>query len=252
LIYVSSTTRGTAGAVRFADEDILVYNNTSGTWAMFFDGSDVGVTKDLSAFTLEDSGAILMSFNAALNVPGVGTVDDSDIVRFVPTSTGGSTSGTFELYFDGSDVGLSTNREDIDALHLLPDGRLLLSTTGAYSVSGASGADEDLLIFDPSSLGDSTAGSWSLYFDGSDVNLGGNSTEDVFGVWFDNSTSFIYLSTRGPFSVSGLSGDGADIFVCNPSSTGSSTACTYEPDLYWDGSVHGFSGEVLDGFWIDN
>ena len=33
------------------------------------------------------------------------------------------------------------------------------------TVTGATGRDEDLLLFAPSSLGETTAGAWSLYFD---------------------------------------------------------------------------------------
>ena len=49
VIYVSSSTDGTAGGVSFADEDILSYD-TGRSWSMVFDGSDVGVTVDLNAF----------------------------------------------------------------------------------------------------------------------------------------------------------------------------------------------------------
>jgi hypothetical protein len=41
---------------------------------------------------------------------------------------------TYRLYLDGSDVGLSLRREDIDAFAALPDGSLLVSTLGAFSV----------------------------------------------------------------------------------------------------------------------
>ena len=35
----------------------------------------------------------------------------------------------------GSDVGLAAKSENLDALELLPDGRLLLSTKGSFSLS---------------------------------------------------------------------------------------------------------------------
>ena len=35
------------------------------------------------------------------------------------------------MYFDGSDVGLTATAEDVDALELLTNGNLLLSTEGA-------------------------------------------------------------------------------------------------------------------------
>jgi hypothetical protein len=86
-------------------------------------------------------GTILISLDAAATINGFGTVDDSDIIRFIPIS------GTFEWYFDGSDVGLTTSDEDVDALGFAPDGSLIVSTLGSFSVTGISGADEDLIAF---------------------------------------------------------------------------------------------------------
>ena len=116
------------------------------------------------------SGDLLLSFTTAGTVGGL-SVDDSDIVQFSPTSLGATTSGTFSLYFDGSDVGLSSNGEDIDAMTLASDGRLIVSMSGNFSANGASGADEDLVTFNATSLGDATAGSFEWLVDGSDVGL---------------------------------------------------------------------------------
>jgi hypothetical protein len=220
---------------------------------MFLDGSDVGLSgsgsRDIDAFHVLDDGTILLSFLGATTIPDVGTVDDSDIVRFVPTSTGTTTAGTFEWYFDGSDVDLTTNGEDVDAIGFAPDGRLLISTSGGSNVTGAgSNQDEDLLAFDATQMGATTAGSWSLYFDGTDVALGDSSSEDVWGAWVDSATGDIYLTTQGAFSVSGLSGGQADIFVCAPTSLGSSTACSFSS--YFDGAAAGIGAEVLDGIHI--
>ena len=253
IIYVSSSSNGTVGGVSFADEDILAYNTTSGTWSLYFDGSDVGLggsgAQDTAAFSFLPDGSILISFVSPTTVPGVGSVDDSDVVQFIPTSTGTNTSGTFQLYFDGSDVGLTTNGEDIDAVSVLSDGRIVISTAGSASVPGVSGIrDEDLIIFTPTSLGSNTSGTWAALFDGSDVGLSTSSSEDVWGAWVEEGTNNIYLTTLGSFSVTGVSGDGADIFVCNASSLGVNTACTFS--MYWDGSTFGFGGEAMDGFRI--
>lgn len=247
LIYASSSTSGTAGGVSFADEDILTYNTSTGTWSMYFDGSDVGLgSADVNAFDLLTDGTILISLDATFSVTGLGTVDDSDIIRFTPTSLGSTTAGTFSWYFDGSDVGLDTNNEDIDAIDVLSDGRILISTLGTFSVTGASGDDKDLAVFTPTALGATTTGSWAFYFDGSDVGLT-TTNEDILGAWVA-SNGDIYLTTLGTFSVTGASGDGADIFRCVPGSLGSTTTCTFS--LYWDGSANGFAGEVLDAFGI--
>lgn len=244
---MSSTSGGNAGGVSFADEDILKLDTDSGVWSMYFDGSDVGVTNDVNAFVLLSDDSILISFNTGTSVPGVGTVDDSDIVKFIPTSLGSTTAGSFEWFFDGSDVGLTTSGEDVDALSVSPDGKLVISMIGSSSVNGASGADEDLFIFTATAFGSATSGTFATYFDGSDVALNNSSSEDVYGAWIADSGD-IYLATNGNYSVSGLSGDGDDIFVCTPGSTGTTTSCTFS--LYWDGDANGFSNENLDSFVI--
>ncbi|MCA9929731.1 MAG: hypothetical protein KC419_14690, partial [Anaerolineales bacterium] len=248
VIYVSSTSGGSAGGVSFADEDILSHDTGTGAWAMVFDGSDVGVTNDVNAFTILGDGSFLISFDTGTSVPGVGTVDDSDVVRFVPTTLGSSTSGTFEWYFDGSDVGLTTNGEDVDAVHVMADGKVLMSTTGGYNVSGASGADEDVIIFTPTTLGSATSGSWAIYFDGSDVGLNTSNGEDVTGTWDDGSSN-LYLTTLTTVDVTGVLGDGADIFICVPGTLGATTSCTFS--MYWDGSANGYGGERMDGLFIE-
>ncbi|MCI0362736.1 MAG: hypothetical protein L0219_02575, partial [Phycisphaerales bacterium] len=127
----------------------------------------------------------------------------------------------------GSDVGLTQSTEDIDGLSIAPDGRLVISTTGSPSVTGLTGlADEDLIIFTATSLGSTTAGTWSLYFDGSDVGLADSSSEDVDAVSILNS-GLISLSTLGSFSVTGLSGANEDVFDFSPTSLGSTTAGSY-------------------------
>ena len=248
ILRVSSNSNGTVGGVSFADEDILSYNTSTGVWSMYFDGSDVGITGDVDAFFLQFDGSLLLSLDADGTVGSLGTVDDSDIIRFVPTSLGTNTSGTLSMYFDGSDVGLSTSGEDVDAFGFAPDGRLVFSTIDAFSVIGVSGNDEDLIAFTPTTLGATTSGTWSLYFDGSDVGLNQTSSEEINAVWIEPETGRIFLSTLGNFSVTGLSGTGSDIFICTPGSLGSVTTCTFSS--YWIGASNGFAGEIVDSLSI--
>ncbi|MCB8939609.1 MAG: ExeM/NucH family extracellular endonuclease [Ardenticatenaceae bacterium] len=253
VIYVSSSSNGNVGGVSFADEDILAFDVNTAVWSLAFDGSDVGLggsgSLDIDAFHFLDDGSLLLSFLGSSSIPDVGSVDDSDLVRFVPTSLGSNTSGSFEMYFDGSDVGLTRSGEDIDGIAITASGDLLISTLGSVSVPGVSGADEDILRFSPSSLGSNTSGSWSLEFDGSDVGLSDSSSEDVTGIWLDNATGNIYLSLLGSFAVTGASGDGADILLCSSPTTGNNTSCTFS--LFWDGSLNGFGGEAIDGLFIE-
>ena len=139
---------GSVGGVGFRNEDILVYDTDTGNWAMHFDGSDVGLSlNDINAFHIQADASILFSLRSAQTLAGVGWVSSSDIVRFIPTSLGQTTAGRFELYFDGSDVGLSGFSEDIDAIGFTPDERLVISTSGWFFADNLFGNDEDLFVF---------------------------------------------------------------------------------------------------------
>ena len=211
---------------------------------MVFDGSDVGVASEIDAFHMLDADTILLSLASERSVANLGTVDESDIIRFDATSLGANTAGTFSRYFDGSDVGLTASGEDIDALSVLPDGRIVISTLGVVSVPGLSAVDEDLLVFTPTSLGATTAGSWALYFDGSDVGL--TNGEDIDGVDVI-ANGDIYLSAPSAFAVPSLSGANEDVFICKPTSLGNNTACTYVATLAFDGSAWGLGPDDVDG-----
>ncbi|MEL7449543.1 MAG: hypothetical protein AAFN78_10055 [Pseudomonadota bacterium] len=197
------------GVGTVADEDIVSYNENTGTWALQFDGSDLGLGGlEIDGLAILPDGDLLLSFRDAATVGGV-AADDSDVVRFTPSSLGSNTAGTFSLYFDGSDVGLTTNGEDVDGI-TLNGGSLVISSLNAVTASGISGArDEDLLLF-TGTTGSNTSGTFSLLFDGSDVGLGDSGGEDVDAAAF-TSTGTLLLSTQNTFNVPGQSGEDEDV-----------------------------------------
>jgi hypothetical protein len=238
-VYISAVDNGSVDGISYRDEDVLFYNGATDTWSIYLDMSDVGQGgEDLDAFTILSDGSVLISFRDSANVPGLGsTIRDEDIVRFIPSSTGTNTAGTFEYFFDGSDVGLS---DDVDAVSVLSDGRILISPVGSVNLGGNSIRDEDLAAFTPSNLGSSTSGSWAQYFDASDTGF----TRDTMGAWVDTATGKIHLAVDGNISVSGLNITTADVFACTITSSGNNTSCTYDSTLFWDGSTYGFNGEI--------
>lgn len=224
VVFTTAATVPGLGTVQ--NEDIVAYDVGAGTWSWVFDGSDVGLGSfAINGMTKLADGSLLLTFTAAGTVGGV-AMDDSDIVRFVPTSLGATTAGSFSMYFDGSDVGLTVNDEDIDAIGIAADGRLFISVIGNFSANGASGVDEDLFVFNATSLGSNTAGTFALYFDGSDVGLSNSSSEDVDAAELTSSGTLL-LSTVGSFSVTGLTGTGLDVIEFTPGSLGSTTSGTY-------------------------
>ena len=214
------------GTVR--NDDIVSYDPDTGEWAMYFDGSDVVFNSgSIDAFCVLEDGRLLISKNAGISLDG-NSFDDSDIMLFTPTSLGANTSGSFEMYFDASDMQMTGNGEDTDGLAILPDGRLVLSTSGTTKISGVpTHRDEDLFVFTPTSLGETTSGSIETYLDNSDVGLNNSGGEDIdaFHIHPDGRVTF---SCNGNFSVSGLSGVDEDLVIFTPTSTGSQTSGTFE------------------------
>ncbi|MEM7772768.1 MAG: right-handed parallel beta-helix repeat-containing protein [Cyanobacteria bacterium P01_A01_bin.37] len=244
--YFSADRDKTIGNLNVDDEDIVFFDGND--VSIFFDGSNVLPRKaKINAFDIVDDTTILMSFSRAINIKGVGRVDDSDVVKFTASSLGkGTTQGRFKLHLDGSDLGLTERREDIDALTQMPDGSLLFSTRSNATLSnGLRSKGEDLLRFEPISLRRKTSGTVSRYMDGSDVNLT-RRRENIDAVSMQDDQ--LILSTRGNFRVPGLSGQNEDAFRFSPTSLGRATSGSFD-ELLFDGSQAGFTGN-LSGFDI--
>jgi hypothetical protein len=267
VLYLTLQNTGTVGGTNgftAANEDIIAFDGVN--YQLFFDGSAFGLggpsggfsTDAVAVFHNGSNTEILMSFAQAGFISGtsLGFIYDADIVKFTVTAfnpNGSVAAGTWSWFFDGSDVGLSSglfsvnSAEGIDSVDVLSDGRLLISTHGAVTVPGVTANDEDLLVFTPTSLGANTAGTWSWFFDGSDVGLDADS-EDVVGFSVvENGGYTIYLSTFGNFSTNGVFGTGGDVFVFHPTSLGTITAGSFDSMLFLDGSAQGLgSNNVLD------
>lgn len=238
----------TVGGFFFLKGDIVHYDTNTHVWDMYFDLSDFlpnGVG-NVDAFALLPDGSIVMSFVAPVNIPGlVGgpngtTVEDEDLVQFVPTSLGEVTTGTWNFYFDGSDVGLDTNDEDIDALAFDGSGNPIISVIGPFDFGGGfTGKDEDLVLFTPTSLGATTAGTWSMFLNGrdSDVRLA-TPGEDTDAVDYDPATNAITISTAGDFQVPvNITGHQDDLITFTATTLGSNPSGTWA--FTFDGSANG-------------
>lgn len=161
-------------------------------------------------------------------IAGVGPVRGQDIVKAVWSARAPDEYESFSLAFDGSDVGLTTPNERIDALFMydLTDipraygdcgGLLLLSTVGAYRVAdqwgGAlRGGGEDVLGFCVASMGWDTVGYWFVYHDGSAEGLPRNAligfTHEEGQKAFDR---FNFL-TAGRFAADQANGGHSEVY----------------------------------------
>ncbi|MBK8901813.1 MAG: CSLREA domain-containing protein [Anaerolineaceae bacterium] len=142
-------------------------------------------------------------------------------------------TGEWSLLFDGSDVGLAGR--DVTAFAWLPDGSLLIAVAEDFylGVQGGINVDNsDILRFEPASLGEDTAGTWSLYFEGSDVDL--KTPQEAIRALTVLGDGRIVIGTKGPVKVGSINAKSRDLVVFTPTSLGENTTGSW--DLYFDGS----------------
>jgi hypothetical protein len=204
----------TSDGLAYGVEDIIaVTDEGSGPeWFTFFDGSEHGLTAkhSLNAFSFNEvmwfgdaapDGPIsqedlmyipelYLTFRPnSIKVPGIpGRITGNDVIKYSETDP--NDIGTFEVLFDGSDVGLTTRMEKIDGLGFwapetlpepeysesCPAGIFFITTQGLYRVPGAwggqiVGSGFDVLLFCATNTGSDTAGYWYRVFNNRDYDF---------------------------------------------------------------------------------
>ena len=97
-----------------------------------------------------------VSSSPTTTLPGAGTVGGADIVRY--------DGSEFSLFFDGSDVGLDA--ADIRSFAFKSENELLMSFANPVDIEGVGTVQPwQVVLFTATSLGEDTAGTFSLFFD---------------------------------------------------------------------------------------
>lgn len=243
-LYLSLASNGSVGGVAFTSGDVLLHWMQSGTWEMFFDASDMGLKGNLVA--IDFSQALNLVYNKAQNVPNLGPITPSDVITFWPYSYGEDTAGSLDWFLDGSDVGLTTSGEGIDALGHEYYGwyDLILSPSGTARVPYGTGelraGKDDLLGLSLTNQGPNTTGLWYPYHGDFALNVG---AANVWGV--DKQGDDLYLVFDRRVTLDGVSLDPGDIARCRLVwyMTGCETV-----DKFFDASDAGLGGYKIDAF----
>lgn len=210
-LYVSTETSGiTSDGVAYGPEDILEWDGSE--WSLFFDGTAAGLTShDVNGIHVNAADDIYLSFHQnKIKTPGIGNVFGHDMAHY-------DGSG-FSLVFDGSDVGLTTVSEKLDALHVAADpppgcdAYYLFSFFGDGRVPGVKFSGEDVLGFCATNVGEDTDGLWEMVLDGSEQGMPNNST---FSLSASSDLSVLYITTLDVFAVDSASGGHSMVYEYN-------------------------------------
>ncbi len=185
---------GTVEGIKFQAGDIMAFSRYMGgyhKWVLLFDLSDLGVKGNVVNLSSgwRNSDHLLMGFAANVTLPGIGrAVTPWEVVLFDPTQLGPATAGSFQLWWDGRQQGLTTSGEKPDAIdwpNWAGSARLLVSTIGNAKVNGAPAGvltlpDEDLGLW-----GEQSNPKWSRFLD---ATLGDPAIIDVVAATYTDYT----------------------------------------------------------------
>jgi hypothetical protein len=140
-LLISTDTNATLAGLAFSEGDVVEYNPSSGVATLFFAESLFLSTANVDAFTLLGNGNYVLSTSAGETLGGL-TFEDGDLVEYNPVS------GFATLFLDED---LFSADEDIDAVYVMLDGSILLSTTTAATLGGLGFAPGDVIQYFPTS-----------------------------------------------------------------------------------------------------
>jgi len=162
----------------FSNGSVARYDDTTGSATLFFDEATFfGGSENVDAFELLPNGHMILSTTDPATLGSL-SFGNGDLVEWDPVNS------VATLLFNDSNFEL-VGSTDTDAVAVLPNGNLLISTTGSQRLGGLDFLDGDVVEYDPLTGGTTLFFSETL-FGGADVDI------DAFDVLEDGR---IVLST---------------------------------------------------------
>jgi hypothetical protein len=147
----------------FRDGDLIEYNPVTNMVSLFFSEDLLSNGADIDAACVLDNGNIVLSSQSPTKLGGL-RFNDGDLVEYNPTTD------FARLLFS---EGYFSEDEDIDAVSILENGNILLSTKTPGQLGGLRFRYNDLVEFDPST------GMASIYLSGGNFSFGDKSLDAV-------------------------------------------------------------------------
>ncbi|CAN5455203.1 hypothetical protein BH10ACT6_BH10ACT6_13840 [soil metagenome] len=207
------------------DADVYGWNGTVFSRVVDASAAPYGLpsSANVDGFDRVDATHFYVSFSGRVNVPGIGNVDDEDVVFFNGTS--------WSFFFDGSAHGLTgTRATDLDAISIV-GGELFFSTDNTAVPPGVAGGGDDADIYRWSG-----GSSYTRVIDASVAPFGLPAAANVDGFVRVDADHF-YLSFSADTTVPGLGAvQDEDVISYNMGVW----------SVYFDGTAHGLTGANLD------
>ncbi|MEA2031895.1 MAG: prepilin-type N-terminal cleavage/methylation domain-containing protein [candidate division Zixibacteria bacterium] len=226
MIVLSTQNLASIGGLSFGDEDIVVYDPAADTASLFFDGSAIFAGSEIidAVHVLPDNHSVISTSSSA-SIGGL-TFDEDDLIEYNPST------GTATIYLDGATV--FSLGENIDAVHILSNGHIIMSTANSATIGPLSFNDYDLVEYNP------VAGTATLYFDGGTV-LSGASNIDA--VYVRDNGNIILSTDAASESIGSLTFNDEDLVEYNP--------ITGNAIMYFDSDIpFGTESEDINGVYI--
>lgn len=196
-IIISTSETETLGNIKFEDGSLVEYDITTNTSRMILDEGGIFTgNADIDAACILNNGHIVLSTGSAATIGGL-TFGDGDLVEYDPGMK------TATLFFDEDLFG---DNENIDAVSVLGNGHIILSTTSSAKLGGTLLDGGDLVEYDP-------------FTDVGTLFL--NQDEHFTSVWPDIDAVYvidsqnIILSTNMTATIGGLTFNKADLIGYN-------------------------------------
>ncbi len=138
-ILLSTTAGTTLGGLTFRDGDVVEYDPLNDLASLFFDEDLFLSGGNIDAFAILDSGNLVLSTTLSDTLAGL-VFRDGDLVEYDPVGLTASLFLSEDLF---------TGNEDIDGVHVLSDGTIILTTQTGASIGGLTFFDGDLIHYDP-------------------------------------------------------------------------------------------------------
>ncbi|MCB0117167.1 MAG: hypothetical protein KDD84_23870, partial [Caldilineaceae bacterium] len=140
-LYFSTQGNGAVSQVPGPYDNADIYNWSGAVFSRIFNANLEGLpgNANIDGLSMVSGNQFYISFAAAdTNVPGLGLVQDEDVVYY--------NQGTWSVFFDGTAQGLTGNGQNIDAVSVV-GGVLYFSTQGNGPIPGVVGPFDDADIY---------------------------------------------------------------------------------------------------------